>query len=105
MNVSGTATKVMLFAIVVGVIGRWANNQKAVPSATGLIQIVFALLLIAALDQGKTEPIAMGFAWIFLAAILLSNNSPLTGIAKLTNKGNATGAGQTIGSVATTVKK
>lgn len=80
----GTATKIMLFAMFVALIGRWANNETAVPSAKGLLEIVFALIVISALDQGETEPIAKGFAWIFLAAILLSNNSPITGIAKAT---------------------
>lgn len=79
-----SATEIMVIAIMLGVVGRWAHNQKAVPSAKGVVQIVFALLVLAMLDQGRTEPIAQGLAWIFLAAVCLSNNSPLTGIAKVT---------------------
>lgn len=82
-----SATEIMIIAIMLGVVGRWANNEQAVPSARGVVEIVFALLLIAMLDQGKTEQIARGFAWLFFAAVLLSNNSPLTGLAKAANPG------------------
>jgi hypothetical protein len=34
------------------------------------------------MDQGKTEPIAKGFAWLFLAGVLLSPNSILSGLAR-----------------------
>lgn len=78
-----SATTVMLFAIGTGILGRWAHNKDAVPSATGVVEIVFALIVISALDQGRTADIAKGFAWLFLVAVLLGNNSPLTGIAKL----------------------
>lgn len=76
-----SATEIMFIAIMLGVVGRWANNETAVPNAGGVIMIVVALLLIAALDTGKTEPIAKGFAWLFLAATLLSNKSVLTGLS------------------------
>lgn len=79
------ATTVMAIAIVGGLVGRWSHNQKAIPSAGGLVQITFAVIVIAALDAGNTQDIARGFAWLFLAGVLLSNNSPLTGIAKSVN--------------------
>lgn len=79
------ATTVMAIAIVGGLVGRWSHNQKAIPSAGGLVQIAFAVIVIAALDAGSTQDIARGFAWLFLAGVLLSNNSPLTGIAKSVN--------------------
>lgn len=83
-----SATTVMAIAIVGGIVGRWAHNRATVPSAGGLVGIVFALIVIAALDQGNTQQIARGFAWLFLAGVLLSKNSPLTGIAKtVTAKG------------------
>lgn len=88
-----TATNTMLIAIVAGVIGRWANNQKAVPSAQQVIEVLFALILISALDTGRTAPIARGFALLFLVAVLLSDNSPLTGLARSTNKAQSAGAG------------
>lgn len=80
-----TATRIMMVAIVAGVLGRFAHGESAVPSAKGLVQVGALLLFIAALDSGKTEPIAKGGAWLFLAAVLLSNNSILTGLAKISN--------------------
>lgn len=80
-----SASQIMAIAIVGGLVGRWSHNQKTVPSAGGVVQIVFAVIFIAALDQGSTQQVAKGFAWLFLAAVLLSNNSPLTGIAKSIN--------------------
>jgi hypothetical protein len=86
------ATHIMLIAIASGVVGRWSHNENAVPSAGQVIGVLFALVLIAAFDQGRTGPVAKGFAWLFLAAVLLSSNSPLTGIA------NSTGAAGKVGS-------
>ena len=80
-----SATTVMAIAIVGGLVGRWSHNQKAVPSAGSLVGITFAVVVIAALDQGATADVAKGFAWLFLASVLLSKNSPLTGIAKAVN--------------------
>lgn len=88
-----TATNTMLVGIAAGVIGRWAHNEKAVPSAKGLIEVLFALVLISALDTGRTAPIARGFALLFLAAVLLSDNSPLTGLALSTPGAAAESAG------------
>lgn len=76
------ATTVMAIALVSGLVGRWAHNKKTMPSAIGTVEIAFAVIVISALDQGNTQQVARGFAWLFLAGILLSNNSPLTGIAK-----------------------
>ena len=78
-----SAVTVMLLAIGTGVLGRWAHNKDAVPSATGAVEVVFALFVISALDSGRTADIAKGFAWLFLVAVLLGNNSPLTGLAAL----------------------
>lgn len=78
-----SATKVMVVAILFGVVGRWSHNKKAVPDPKGLVQVVFAVVFIALLDQGKTEPVAKGLAWLFAASVLLSDNSPLTGLAKV----------------------
>lgn len=81
-----SAVSVMLLAIATGILGRWAHNKPTVPNATGVTEIIFALLVIAALDQGRTADIARGFAWLFLVATLLGANSPLTGIANLQNE-------------------
>lgn len=77
-----SATTVTAIAIVGGLVGRWSHNQKAIPSAGGLVQIAFAVVVISALDAGDTQQIAKGFAWLLLAAVLLSDNSPLTGLSK-----------------------
>jgi hypothetical protein len=73
----------MVTAILAGVVGRWANNKKALPDAKGTVEVLFALVLISFLDQGKTAPVAKGFAWLFFAAVMLSDSSPLTGLAKI----------------------
>lgn len=78
-----SATKVMVTAMLAGVVGRWANNKRALPDGKGMIEVLFALGVIAFLDQGKTAPVAKGFAWLFFAAVMLSDNSPLTGLAKI----------------------
>lgn len=69
-------------AAAAGVVGRWANNKKALPSASGVLQVIGALVLVSLLDSGKTEPIAKGLAALFAAAVLLGPDSPLTGLAK-----------------------
>jgi hypothetical protein len=81
----------MAIAIVGGIVGRWAHNKPTVPSAATIVKVVFALVVIAALDQGNSQDVARGFAWLFLTAVLLSNNSPLTGIAKTINAKPAKG--------------
>jgi hypothetical protein len=83
----------MLLAIGAGLVGRWSHNQKTIPSAGGVVEVVFALVLIAALDNGRTEDVARGFAWLFLAGVLLSNNSPLTGLANATKSTASTAPG------------
>jgi hypothetical protein len=76
----------MITAIFAGVLGRWAHNKPAVPEATGVVEVVFALLVISALDAGRTQDIARGFAWLYLTAVLLGNDSPITGLATLENR-------------------
>lgn len=88
------ASTVMLTAVVAAVIGRWAHNKKAADPKT-IVEAVFAVLVIAFLDQGKTEPIARGFAWLFLAAVMLGKDSPIT---VLTTTG-ATALGQATGNL------
>lgn len=58
------ASTVMLLAVLLFVVHRWATNQKAVDAKT-VVEAVFAVLVIAMLDQGRTEQIARGFAWLF----------------------------------------
>lgn len=64
------------------VVGRWAHNKPALNAET-VVGGAFAIIVIAALDGGQTEDIARGFAWIFLAVVLLGTDSPLNAIQKL----------------------
>lgn len=72
----------MLIAIGLLVLTHWANNEPTV-NPKMVIELVFALLIIAMLDQGRTEPIAKGFAWLFLAAVALSSKSLLGALNKI----------------------
>lgn len=76
------ASTIMFFAIGASVFGRWTHNEPTA-SAKTVVQAVFAVLVIAFLDQGETEPVAKGLAWLVLASVLLGNKSPITGLANL----------------------
>ena len=80
----------MVFALAWGalILGHWAHNKPAI-SSRQVIEMAFALLVIALLDHGETEPVAKGFAWLFLAAVLLRSDSILTALAKRTGTGTA----------------
>lgn len=75
------ASTLMMIAFGSLIIGHWANN-KPTWNVKMIIEMVFATIVISLLDQGRTEPIARGFALLFLAAVLLGKSSPLAGIAK-----------------------
>jgi hypothetical protein len=55
----------MLVAVALYAVHRWATN-KPVATAETVVGAAFAILIIAMLDQGNTEEIAKGFAWLFL---------------------------------------
>lgn len=74
------ATTIMLLAIGALILAHWAHGKPTV-NPKMVVELAFALIVIAALDQGDTEPVARGFAWLFLAAVLLSNGSVLTALA------------------------
>jgi hypothetical protein len=76
----------MSIALVSGIVGRWAHERVSVPSAATVVKVVFAVVVIAALDQGDTQPIARGFAWLFLVGVLLGKNSPIEAIGKAAAK-------------------
>lgn len=76
------ATTVVLVAAGIFVIGRWSHNQDAVTIGS-VASIIFLLVVIGMMDQGQTEPVAKGFAWIILAVALLSPNSPVGPVASL----------------------
>lgn len=80
----------VVFAIAWGalILSHWSNNKPTI-NVKQVLEMGFALLVIALLDQGETEPVAKGFAWLFLAAVLLRNDSILTALAKRTGTGTA----------------
>jgi len=57
----------MLMTIAVGlyILHRWAVNKPAVTLPI-LLSGAFAIFVIALLDGGRTEPVAKGFAWLFV---------------------------------------
>lgn len=59
------ASTIMLIAALLFLVHRWATNQHAV-DARIIVESAFAILVVAMLDQGRTEEIARGFAWLFL---------------------------------------
>lgn len=63
-------------------IGKWAHNKPAVTLKT-VAASVFLVLVIGFMDQGATEKIAKGLAWLILASAVLSNDSPVTPVANL----------------------
>lgn len=88
------ASTVMLMAVGSAVIGRWAHNKKAADAKT-IVEAVFAIMVIAFLDQGRTAPIAKGFAWLFLAAVLLGKDSPIPAVGKIAATKTVTPKGKT----------
>jgi hypothetical protein len=76
------ASVVMALAVILYVLARWEKNEPAV-TLDGVLGGLFAIFVIAMLDQGKTEPIAKGFAWLFFVvaaynAIPAFNNTLLS---------------------------
>lgn len=76
------ASHLILIAALVFTLGRWAHNKPAV-TIQSVVAVGFLFVVIGMLDAGETEPVAKGFAWIVLAVALLSNDSPVTPVAKL----------------------
>ena len=83
-----SATLVLLLAWGALILTHWANNKPTI-NIKQVIEMTFALIVIALLDQGQTADIAKGFAWLFLAAVLLRPDSILTALAKRTGTGTA----------------
>jgi len=60
------------------VIGRWARNQNAVPSAAQVAGGIFVLFVLDLADTGNVAPIAKGFAWLFTATSAVTSIGPIT---------------------------
>jgi len=69
------ATSLMMLAVFLFILHRWATNQPAVNTKI-VVSGVFAILVIAFMDQGATEPVAKGFAWLFLI-VAIYNMAPV----------------------------
>ena len=67
---------VMALAILLYIIARWSRNEPAV-TLTGVVSGLFAVFIIALLDQGRTEQIARGFAWLFFIVAAYNAIPPL----------------------------
>lgn len=95
------ASYVTALAFLLLIAGRWANNKPALNVQT-VVGGSFVIIVIAALDGGATEDIAKGAAWLILAAVALSADSPLKAIAasaagKATGKATVTAQQKAIG--------
>ena len=77
------ASTVMLAALGMAVVGRWAHNAPF--TGAYVAKGAFAFFVVALLDNGATAPVAQGFAWLFFAAVFLGGNSPITGVVKAVN--------------------
>ena len=86
---------VMALAILLYIIARWSKNQPAV-TLGGVVSGLFAIFIIALLDQGRTEQIAKGFAWLFFIVAAYNAIPPLTSLAATAGKAGGTQAKQTL---------
>lgn len=78
------ASYVVILAWLIYTAGRWAHNQPAF-SIASIAAMAFTVAVIAALDNGRTEHIAKGIAWLLLAGAVLAKDSPVTALASLIN--------------------
>lgn len=85
---------VMAIAVLLFIIHRWATNKPAVTLGV-VISGLFAIAVIALLDQGRTEEIAKGFAWLFLAG------AAYNAIPDLANASNKYATAKTTGTTGT----
>jgi hypothetical protein len=90
-----TASMVMALAILLYVIARWSRNQPAV-TLGGVVSGLFAIFIIALLDQGRTAQIAKGFAWLFFIVAAYNAVPPLTTLAASSAKAGGTQAKATL---------
>jgi hypothetical protein len=86
---------VMAVAILLYIIARWARNKPAV-TLGGVVSGLFAVFIIAMLDQGRTEQVAKGFAWLFFIVAAYNAVPPLATLATTSAKTSATQAKSTL---------
>jgi hypothetical protein len=80
------ASVVMAIAVLAYIVTRWAHNKPAL-TVKSVVGGAFAVFVIAMLDQGRTEEIARGFAWLFLIVAAYGVIDPIAQAAA----GKATG--------------
>lgn len=71
----------MFLAVLLYIVHRWATNQPAVTLPI-VLSGLFVIFVIALLDQGRTEKIAKGFAWLFFLVAAYNAIPALTGAAR-----------------------
>jgi hypothetical protein len=89
------ASVVMAIAVLLYIITRWSRNEPAV-TLPGVVGGAFAILVIALLDQGRTEEIARGFAWLFFIVAFMNAIGPIATAATTTAKSGGTSVKKTL---------
>lgn len=56
----------MAVAVTLYIVHRWATPGQTAVNVQVVVSGLFAILVIAMLDQGASAPVAKGFAWLFL---------------------------------------
>lgn len=85
------ASVVMALAVLLYIIARWARNKPAVTLPV-VLSGAFVIFVIALLDQGRTEEIAKGFAWLFFIVSAYVAIPAFTGAIKSAKTGAVKGA-------------
>lgn len=75
------ASVVMFLAVLLYIVHRWATGQSAVTLPI-VLSGLFVIFVIALLDQGRTEKVAKGFAWLFFIVAAYNAIPALTGLTK-----------------------
>ena len=60
------ASHIMAVAVLLYVVKRWSTPGETAVNVQVIVGGAFAIGVIALLDNGRTEPLAQGFAWLFL---------------------------------------
>jgi hypothetical protein len=87
-----SAVVIMALAVILYIIHRWATNKPAVTLPI-VLSGLFAIFIIALLDQGQTAEIARGFAWLFFIGAAYNAIPAFTGaIASAQTAASSTGS-------------
>lgn len=89
------ASVLMALAVFLYILHRWATNQPAVTLPI-VLSGLFAIFVIALLDQGRTEPVARGFAFLFLLVAAYNAIPAFTGALKSAQQAAKTQGGKNL---------